>query len=295
MAYINISGIPHYYEWIGADGGEAPSGNRPVMVFVHGWGGSARYWRSTARGLVDVYDCLLYDMRGFGRSSARAQSTPLPYADPRDEAYALERYASELLELLDTLNLSQVSIQAHSMGSSIAALFLSQMPDRVERAVFACGGVFDYNPLTFGMFQRIGGLVVQIRPNWMTRIPGIDRLTIARFVHQMPEKPIRQEFLEDYMLADITAGLGTMYTSVSEHASVAQPEAYANIQCPTLIVSGEKDIIIPSQLGQKAAALNDRIVHTEIANVAHLPMLEASQEYLQIVREFLGLERLPIV
>ncbi|MEL7474880.1 MAG: alpha/beta hydrolase [Cyanobacteria bacterium J06555_12] len=103
----------------------------------------------------------------------------------------------------------------------------------------------------------------------------------------MPEQPIRQEFLEDYMLADITAGLGTLYTSVSKHASIAQPEAYSGIRCPTLIVSGEKDIIIPSELGQKAAALNDNIHHVEVPGVAHLPMLEASQEYLKLVREFL--------
>ncbi len=287
MAYIDIAGVPHYYEWIAEGGADIPSGNRPVMVFVHGWGSSARYWRATARALSDTYDCLLYDMRGFGRSSARAQSTPLPYNDPRDDAYALERYASELLQLLDTLNLSQVSVQAHSMGSSIAALLLSQAPERIQQAVFACGGVFDYNPLTIGLFQRIGGIVVQIRPDWITRIPGMDRLTIARFVNKMPEQTIRQEFLEDYMLADITAGLGTLYTSVSKHASIAQPEAYSGIRCPTLIVSGEKDIIIPSELGKKAAALNDNIHHVEVPGVAHLPMLEASQEYLKLVREFL--------
>ena len=287
MAYIDIAGVPHYYEWIVKDGADTPSGNRPVMVFVHGWGSSARYWRATARALSDIYDCLLYDMRGFGRSSARAQSMKLPYSNPRDEAYALERYASELLHLLDALNLSQVSLQAHSMGSSIAALPLSQAPDRIQQAIFACGGVFDYDPVTFGLFQRIGGLVVQIRPDWITRIPGIDRFTIARFVHKMPERPIRQEFLEDYMLADITAGLGTLYTSVSKHASIAQPKAYSDIRCPTLIVSGEKDIIIPSALGQKAAALNDNIHHVEMPGVAHLPMLEASKDYLKIIREFL--------
>ncbi|MGK7907193.1 MAG: alpha/beta fold hydrolase [Synechococcus sp.] len=287
MTYIELSGIPHYYEWIGADGATTPSGVRPVMVFVHGWGSSGRYWRSTARALADIYDCLLYDLRGFGRSSARAQSMPLPFADPRDEAYALERYAEELLTLLNNLNLARVSIQAHSMGSSIAALLLSKAPDRVERAVFACGGVFDYNPVTFGLFQKIGGFVVQMRPDWIARIPGMDRMTIARFVHKMPNRPIRQEFLEDYMLADITAGLGTMYTSVSKHASIAQPAAFAKIQCPTLIVSGEKDIIIPSELGQKAAALNEKISHAEISNVAHLPMLEASEAYLAIVRDFL--------
>ncbi|NTW21282.1 MAG: alpha/beta fold hydrolase, partial [Nostocales cyanobacterium W4_Combined_metabat2_030] len=63
MSYINVRGVDHYYEWI-----KKPSDIiKPVMVFVHGWAGSARYWQSTAEALLDNFDCLLYDLRGFGR------------------------------------------------------------------------------------------------------------------------------------------------------------------------------------------------------------------------------------
>ena len=67
MAYVWVRGFHHYYEWVTGSGNPEPAG-KPVMVFVHGWGGSARYWESTARALSDSFDCLLYDMRGFGRS-----------------------------------------------------------------------------------------------------------------------------------------------------------------------------------------------------------------------------------
>ncbi|MEM8810675.1 MAG: alpha/beta fold hydrolase, partial [Cyanobacteria bacterium P01_G01_bin.38] len=67
MAYVDINGVKHYYEWITESG---QLGNKPVMVLLHGWAGSGRYWESTARALQDQFDCLLYDMRGFGRSAA---------------------------------------------------------------------------------------------------------------------------------------------------------------------------------------------------------------------------------
>lgn len=42
------------------------------MVFIHGWGGSSRYWEATAQALCGEFDCLLYDLRGFGRSTLGA-------------------------------------------------------------------------------------------------------------------------------------------------------------------------------------------------------------------------------
>ena len=54
MTYINVRGVDHYYEWM-----KKPSNvMKPVMVFLHGWAGSARYWQSTAEALLDNFDCL---------------------------------------------------------------------------------------------------------------------------------------------------------------------------------------------------------------------------------------------
>ncbi|WP_239651739.1 hypothetical protein [Neosynechococcus sphagnicola] len=38
MAYIQVRGHAHYYEWITAAGDATPSG-KPVLVFIHGSGG----------------------------------------------------------------------------------------------------------------------------------------------------------------------------------------------------------------------------------------------------------------
>jgi pimeloyl-ACP methyl ester carboxylesterase len=148
MAYINIRGVDHYYEWISTSD-RPPSSTKPVMVFLHGWAGSARYWESTARALVEQFDCLLYDLRGFGRS-------PLPrplLPDVADIGYELETYAEDLATLLDALGIQKIYLNAHSTGSSIAVFFLNLYPNRVERAILTCAGIFEYDEKAFNAFK----------------------------------------------------------------------------------------------------------------------------------------------
>ena len=65
------------------------------------------------------------------------------------------------------------------------------------------------------------------------------------------------------------------------------PQKFTEITVPTLLISGEKDIIIPAAMGRQAAALNDNILYVEIPGTAHLPMLEDQTTYLTRVQEFL--------
>ena len=91
------------------------------------------------------------------------------------------------------------------------------------------------------------------------------------------------------MLADYDAALGTIYTSVNQQAVEMMPRKFAEITVPTLLISGEKDRIIPAKMGRKAAALNSQIQYAEIPKTAHFPMLEDPQAYLAQVSSFLQL------
>ena len=273
MTYINVRGVDHYYEWI-----KKPSNMiKPVMVFMHGWAGSGRYWQSTAQALLDNFDCLLYDMRGFGRSHVQP-----------DLSYELTEYAEDLAVLLNQLNLERVYINAHSMGASIATLFLNRYPQKVEKAILTCSGIFEYDEKAFAAFYKFGGLVVKFRPKWLGKIPLADRMFMARFLHSPIPKSERQAFLEDFINADYQAALGTIFTSVSKEQAELMPQEFAKLTVPTLLVAGEYDIIIPAELGKKAAALNDQVELAIIPNTAHFPMLEDAETYLAKVRDFLN-------
>jgi pimeloyl-ACP methyl ester carboxylesterase len=68
------------------------------------------------------------------------------------------------------------------------------------------------------------------------------------------------------------------------------PTVFQNIQAPTLLISGQKDQIIPPKLGRSAAALNPQITHIELAKTGHFPMLEVPDAYHPAVRAFLDLD-----
>lgn len=277
MPLVNVRGVDHYYEWIRSN--SADERQKPVMVFVHGWGGSARYWRSTAIALSEEYDCLLYDLRGFGRSILPPEAVPTNYD--------LEEYAEDLIILLNTLNIDRFYLHAHSMGASIATLFINCYSDRVTSAILTCNGIFEYNAKAFAAFHKFGGYVVKFRYNWFLKVPLADRMFMARFLSSPIDKSDRLAFLEDFLLANYEAAVGTIYTSVSKKAVDTMPQEFAKIPIPTLMISGEKDIIIPAEMGRQASELNSLIEYQEIPNTGHFPMLEAKNTYLEKVQSFL--------
>jgi proline iminopeptidase len=294
MPYIPVRGYNHYYEWITESGGGEPTG-KPVMVFLHGWGGSCRYWQSTAHALSKAFDALLYDMRGFGRS--RQTSSPPPAlaespASAEELSYELESYAEDLAQLLDGLKIGKIYLNAHSMGASVAVFFLNLYPQRVDKTILTCSGIFEYDEKAFSAFHQFGGYVVRFRPRWLYGLPFMDRLFMQRFLHRPLPGSISRAFLDDFLMADYDAALGTIFTSVSQKASEVMPQEFARIQVPTLLISGERDIIIPAEMGRQAALLNPRIQYAVIPQTAHFPMLEDESTYLEHLQEFLGMGNL---
>ncbi|MBK1987972.1 alpha/beta hydrolase [Sphaerospermopsis aphanizomenoides BCCUSP55] len=282
MAYINVCGVEHYYEWMK----QPSSAVKPVMVFIHGWAGSSRYWRSTAEALLPEFDCLLYDMRGFGRS--HAQPSQKNAEDIKELSYELDEYAEDLAALLDGLQLRRVYINAHSMGASIATLFFNRYSERVCKGILTCSGIFEYDEKAFAAFYKFGGLVVKFRPKWLGKIPLADKMFMARFLHSPIPKSERQAFLQDFIDADYDAALGTIFASVSKEQAELMPQEFTKLTVPTLLVAGEYDIIIPAEMGRQAAALNEKVEFAVIPNTAHFPMLEDPETYLARIREFLN-------
>lgn len=276
---ISVNGVNHYCEWVTAS--NSTPGTKPVMVFMHGWGGSGRYWESTAQALSDQFDCLIYDLRGFGRSNTVVKNAT--------GKYELIEYAEDLKALLDTLNLDKVYLNAHSMGGSIAVLFLNLYPERVEKAILTCSGIFEYDEKTFNAFHKFSRYVVMFRPKWLAAIPFMDKMFTARFLHRSIPTAVSKAFLEDFLLADFNTAYGTVLTSVSLEATEWLPQEFKKLTVPTLLVAGEQDQIIPAEMAKQATALNSNVKLAILKDTAHFPMLEDSETYLKEVREFLGM------
>jgi len=113
MAIIDILGVPHAYELT------APTASSsPVLVFIHGWLLGRSYWQPLIESLSPDYQCLNYDLRGFGDSQSpkpKNQKTPsnldlefseeLYAADISTYSYTLAAYAADLGVLLQKLGI----------------------------------------------------------------------------------------------------------------------------------------------------------------------------------------------
>ncbi len=70
MATIDILGVPHAYDLT------TPTQAPQVLVFIHGWLLSRNYWQPLIGRLAPEYQCLSYDLRGFGGSNLKSQTAP---------------------------------------------------------------------------------------------------------------------------------------------------------------------------------------------------------------------------
>lgn len=101
-------------------------GTGPTVVLIHGYPLNGRSWERQEAALLEAgYRVITYDRRGFGQSS---QPTV---------GYDYDTFAADLKVLLDTLDLSDVSLVGFSMGTGEIARYLSAYgSERISKAAF---------------------------------------------------------------------------------------------------------------------------------------------------------------
>ncbi|KAF5715819.1 non-heme chloroperoxidase [Fusarium globosum] len=108
-------GIKLHYEQAGPKGGQN-------LLFIPGWRQTAAEWKKQVKYFSESgYRVTTYDMRGHGES------------EKPEYGYRLSRFGADLNDILTTLNLWNVSIIAHSMGSSVTWAFWDQYPQERKR------------------------------------------------------------------------------------------------------------------------------------------------------------------
>jgi pimeloyl-ACP methyl ester carboxylesterase len=194
MATIDILGASHAYELT-----PPTASSSPVLVFIHGWLLSRSYWQPLIDRLAPDYQCLIYDLRGFGDSQPpmdKAQATlenldsELPDTDAASlstSSYTLAAYAQDLCLLLQKLNIDRAWLIGHSLGGSIALWGASVASERVKGVICLNAGGGIYLREEFERFRAVGQRLVKRRPRWLRYVPLIDllftRAMVARPLH----------------------------------------------------------------------------------------------------------------
>src|ERR1700730_16658153 len=105
----------------------AVEGDGPPLVLHLGAGCDSELWRAAGylEPLAKSYRCILFDHRGHGRSDR-----------PRGAAANhINRYASDVVALLDHLDLEGAAFWGYSNGSTVGLKVAEEQPPRVSALI----------------------------------------------------------------------------------------------------------------------------------------------------------------
>lgn len=214
MATIEIAGVRHVYELT------APTTFPHALVFVHGWLLSRAYWQPLIERLAADYQCLSYDLRGFGQSHAISPpeqgeedvsalkpdgSEP---ANGTSSRYSPSAYARDLKLLLQELNISSAWLIGHSLGGTVALWTAQQMPQSVQGVICVNAGGGIYLKESFEQFRAVGSQLVKFRPRWLPYLPLIDLWMARANVVQAIARSWGRQRIVDLAIAHPEAALG---------------------------------------------------------------------------------------
>ena len=205
---------------------------KPVL-FTHAWGLNADIWEYQLVELVDQgLRCVAYDRRGHGRSS-----------DP-GRGYDYDRLADDLAAVINQLDLTDVTLVAHSMGNGEAVRYLRRHGGaRIARLVMLSTippqSTSDFSPLIAGLKQD--------RPAFFAK--GVAAFTGG---HPAVSPAMTEWIIAQFMRASPKGTIACMH-------SIARGDFRADMRAvtvPTLIAHGDKDMVNPlDTTAQKVAEL----------------------------------------
>jgi pimeloyl-ACP methyl ester carboxylesterase len=107
----------------------AAGGEGPVIVFLHGLGGSSATWLRVLELVGGTARVIAPDLLGHGGSDA-----------PGSGDYSPAGHATWLRDLLRALDVDTATVVGHSFGGGVALQFAHQYPERTESLVLVASG-----------------------------------------------------------------------------------------------------------------------------------------------------------
>jgi pimeloyl-ACP methyl ester carboxylesterase len=277
MAYMDV--MPENY-------------NGKNVLLLHGKNFNGAYWQTTINQLTkEGFRVVVPDQIGFGKSSK-----------PEHFQYTFQQLAENTKALLDTLGIKKIAILGHSMGGMVATRFALMYPENTEKLILE-------NPI---------GL-----EDWKLKVPyknvdwwyknELDKNYDKLKAYQKESyydgnwKPEYEPWVQ--LLAGWT--LNDDYPLIAWNAALTydmiftQPVVYEfpDIKVPTLLIIGTRDrtalgkplvsdelrktMGLYSELGKKTRDAIPNAQLVEIPNVGHLPHIEAFQEFITPLVQFL--------
>ena len=99
--------------------------DQPVLLLSNSIGTDLSMWDPQIEGLTEHFQVLRYDSRGHGASDVPAGP------------YSVDRLGRDVIELLDSLNISRVHFLGLSLGGIVGQWLGIHAPERIDRLILS--------------------------------------------------------------------------------------------------------------------------------------------------------------
>lgn len=264
MPKIKFNEIKIYYE---------VHGEGFPLVMIMGLSGNVDWWDPRwIEKLSEKFKVITFDNRGSGRS------------DIPDGKYSIKTMSEDTVGLMDALGIPKAHVLGISMGGMIAQELALNFPEKVENLILcstSCGGKKATQP-SKKVLNKLSTDRSEITPKEVAE-NSVDLIfseeftennpdLIDLFIQQALKSPISQESFEKHLNAIMNFNTY---------------DRLPNLETPTLILHGKKDILVPPKNGPilEQRIPNSRLVFLE--NSAH-GLIEETEEVLESILRFLS-------
>lgn len=250
--FLNANGLTFHVDVQGV-----PKG--PALVLLHSLGTTLHLWDPQMEVLGQCSRVIRLDLRGHGLSDAPAGP------------YTMEELASDVLAVLDRLDVGQAVVAGVSIGGMIAQCLWALAPHRVRALILVDSSLATALPAV-----------------WRERAEAVRRHGIAPIVRDVAGRWVTPAFadsaaahgLRTMLLRTPADGLAGCSGAIAgadmtPHATVEGP--------PVLVIVGDQDRSTPPAMAESLrAAWGGRL--EVLAGAAHIPNFEKPAELARVMR-----------
>lgn len=246
-----------------------------AMLFAHGFGCDQSMWRWVAPEFERNHRVVLFDLAGSGRAD--------PTAYDRSRHGSLDGYARDVLDIVDALDLRNVTFVGHSVSSIIGLLAAIEEPERFERLILVSPSPCYINDGTYsGGFSRgdIEGLIDALDSNYLGWASSMAPLIMGRPDRLDLVQELENSFCRTH--PDVARAFARV-TFLSDNR-----EDLCLVRTPSLILQVTDDVIAPVAVGR---FMHDRLPNSELCLVetrGHCPHMSAPRQTVDAMKKYLA-------
>ncbi|MBI1795064.1 MAG: alpha/beta hydrolase [Chloroflexi bacterium] len=238
------------------------NGRGMPLVLIHGYPLDHTIWNESAPLLEKDFDLILPDLRGFGQSGTVA------------EPYSMADLASDIVGLLDQLELDKAFVAGHSMGGYVALAFARAYPQRLAGLGMISSQVSDDPPdRKEGRYKTAADVAEK----------GAGLVADAMAPKLSADAHV-QLFVRDLIGRQKAAGVIGALKAMAERPDSA--DLLKKLKVPAVIVHGDADALIPVERGREMKAAIPGAYYAELPGVGHMPMTESPKAVAAALKLF---------